>query len=354
MVATKRNRSGRGRIAVKVTIIAVTMLALGEVLARAFLTLPSAQDPDDELGWRWSPGAIIFNGSEGGARIRINALGLVDQEVGDKRGRIRLLGFGNSFMEAIQVPLEANYTSRTEALVPEVEFVNLARSAMTPAHYPVVLRRWATRLQPDLLVVSLGLGDIAHLMDPNVTVTRDEAGRIRDIHVPVEAADKLKATFDPLLRHSALATYMMRRLKPVISKWLWPAPAPQAQKDAWEDPRTWRLGGERLAAILTQMKGTAPVVALEVPYIAYGPGREAHFGEPQEREAFERAAREAGVPLVDAGPAMIAHYRATGEPSNGFQNHRIGAGHLNETGHRVVAETLAAWLRAEVVARRQR
>ena len=337
----------------------VLLLLLGEVVARVLLTSPSGQDFDADLGWVWRPGATIFNNSEGGAPIVINGAGLNDDELEPKGKRFRILGFGNSFMEAIQVPREENYTSIVERLVPGIDFVNLARSAMGPAHYPIVLERFGSKLDPDLLIVSVGEGDVLSLLSSDVSVERD-AGGIQRIALSLNDKDQLKGAFGPILDNSALATYLMRRLKPVIlesvaefKRVFGPAEA-EARLMAPPDDKAGRFeAADRLAFILRRMRAAGPVLVVYVPFLEYGPHRHAEAVAAWETEAYTLAAKRAGVPLLDCGPALIDVYARTGQPPHGFPNKRVGVGHLNAAGHAAVAETIAGWLEEHVSVERR-
>jgi len=46
------------------------------------------------------------------------------------------------------------------------------------------------------------------------------------------------------------------------------------------------------------------------------------------------------IHLIDTTYSMLTHFNKTGKLINGFVNHRIGTGHLNLEGHRVVAQVI--------------
>ena len=60
--------------------------------------------------------------------------------------------------------------------------------------------------------------------------------------------------------------------------------------------------------------------------------------------AFAAACARHGVPCLNLGPALVAHYQTTGEFPRGFFNTPPGSGHLNEVGHRLVAQALVQHL----------
>lgn len=345
-----------GQKVFRVIVVSLLMLGLGESIARAWLTSPSGQDWDEGLGWSWRPGAVVFNGSEGGVPFTVSSLGLNDDEltpVSELDGRIRLLGLGNSFMEALQVARSANYTSRVEQQLPWVDFVNAARSAMHAAHYTTVAERFRT-LGHALTVVSVGQGDLTHLLQDDLDLRRDEAGTLINIRPPSEAKDRLKRAIAPVIDRSALATYMMRRFKPIFVAWLDRArrfgePTPERTVGEIVEDRT-PVAIERLAVVLSRLKRDGLVLVLDVPHLHYRADRQASRAAPAESRVYREAAARAGVWYLDTGPKLIAAYEETGQPGHGFANKEIGVGHYNEAGHRAIAEALAQWLTAHRVA----
>ncbi len=322
------------RLALRIVVVLVTLTLVGEGIARLWITSPSGQDFDPELGWAWRPGATVLNKKEGGVPFVVSPEGLNDAPLAPKGQRLRVLGFGNSFMEALQVDRDDNYTSLVERARPDIDFLNLARSAMGPAHYPVVLQRY-THTEPDLLVVSLGEGDLVHLMGPTVAV------RDGGVHLVLEQKDRIKDLFGPLITRSALATHLMRRMKPVVMNVL--------AMDMLDGPATppatldLEAADARLVEVLRHLRRSAPVLLLDVPQLRYLRGGETELGDPDESATYARAATLAGVDYLDAGPALRDAYAIGGQPGHGFDNLRIGTGHLNERGHAAVAAALTAW-----------
>jgi len=60
--------------------------------------------------------------------------------------------------------------------------------------------------------------------------------------------------------------------------------------------------------------------------------------------AFAQACQRNAMPFLDLGPRFVAHYQATGRFPRGFFNSPPGQGHLNEDGHRLVAEAVIQYI----------
>ena len=181
-----------------------------------------------------------------------------------------------------------------------------------------------------------------YLVRAEVT-TKVEAGRLTDVHIGVAAKDRIKQKFGPFLARSALATYMMRRLKPMITGWLKGKPSTAAPTRG--DPEALRAQGyTRLVWVLRELQKSGPLIVLNTPMLTYHPDGAVERVSPWESVAYQRAAAEVGAIYLDATDEMARVYRETGQPPFGFANFRPGVGHLNAGGHRAVWRTIERWL----------
>ncbi len=114
-------------------------------------------------------------------------------------------------------------------------------------------------------------------------------------------------------------------------------PAPEASQDAACD--------YLLARIREQARG--PVLLLHVPKVPRLASGRVRLDDPQAAlaQVVGRACARNKVPFVDLGPAFIANFQATGNFPRGFFNSPPGTGHLNEEGHRLVAEAVLKYVK---------
>lgn len=327
----------------QVSACAAVLFGFGEGVTRAALTSPSRQVFDAELGFRYLPDTVFFDGSEGGARLRLNSMGLNDAEPAPKGARPRVAVVGDSMTMAYQVERPANFVSRLGRLRPDLEFSNLAQADMGPIEYRILLRRFGAALDPDVVLFVFSSGDVDDVRRSRPVIERGPGGEIVGlVQVRVERHE-MKRRVEPLLQRSALATLLMRRFGPTLARWSG-GPAPDARPAEMGEDEV----AEVIAFVLRDAAARRPVVAVFLPQREYGAGRWSRMDAPSARDAgvMARAAAEAGVPFHVAEAALARDYEASGQPGHGFHNRRVGTGHLNPAGHEAVARELAGFLAA--------
>jgi lysophospholipase L1-like esterase len=329
-------------------------IAGGELFARALLTSPSTQLFDPAIGYVNAPDSTLFQAREGFQRLRLNGLGLNSPPLGPPApDRRRVLFVGDSITFAAQVPQDRNFVSLVGRAVPGIETVNGGRDALGPQDWAPLLARLDPAVKPDLTVLMISRGDGFDLRDAAVHIRRDSAGRPIGVSRARSARDALQEDLGPLIRHSALATFLVRRAN---TEWTtlkagdsWTGWALRGGKPAGGGRNSGRevLDREAIEAqlvdILNIVKRDRRIVMVAIPAYRYQSGRKVELEPRSQAEAglFDAAARRAGIPFIDVGPAMAAAYARTGRPLTGFVNSHIGEGHLNEEGHAVVAEAIA-------------
>jgi len=342
--------SNNKKPALRLFFVGMIVLAATELFVRVFLTSPSQQIFDPETGFRYVPHATIFRSKEGGATIHLNGLGLNDDEITHKPEKFQIVALGDSITEAFQVPADVNYTSVAERLNRKLDIINMGRSAAGPLSYPIVLDRIRKIVQPTYIVVQLSPYDVEDLLRPNARVTQDtKTGKIVQVKLQSTQKNLLKQAVRPIIRHSALATYLMRRWSPLVKEVIENFDALGGIKAHAKAPaekvKEKHQAAMRLAYVLEVLKRTAPVVVLNVPSLDYFQGRRAQISKlsHDERKVFREAARMANVPFIDTSSTLKKVYLETGQPPHGFANHRIGVGHLNPAGHQAVGKSLVSF-----------
>jgi len=334
-------------------------VAGGELFARALLTSPSTQRFDPAIGYVNGPGRT-FQAREGFQRLQLNELGLNAPPAGPRSpGRPRVLFIGDSMTFAAQVPREANFVSRVGRLLPALETINAGRDALGPQDWPALVARLEPALKPDLIVLMASRGDAFDLRDAKVTIAHDPAGQPTGLVRAPSDRDALQERLEPIMRRSALTTFLVRRANSELTAlrtgdswtgWMMRGGAATiAARNSGAEKLDRPAIEAQLDEILRLVGRDRRIAIVALPAFRYEAHRKVDLEPRSQAEAglFEAAARHAGVPFVDAGPAMAAAYARTGRPLTGFANSRLGEGHLNAWGHAVVADAIARGFQAQ-------
>jgi hypothetical protein len=376
---------------------AVVMLALpiiAEVVLRAAHVRfdPQLYTADQKLGWSLRPGAEGVVVGETSQYIRINTHGFRDRErTFDKPwNTIRIAVLGNSWTEALQVPLEKTYCSLLEhqlAALPclagkQVEVLNFGVSGYSTAQELITLREQVWKFRPDVVMLAFySARDIANNLrqfnnaaDPAQSpyfVYRGDKLMLDDSFKSLPAVQKRQIMMqkvrsqvndhirvlqgvNELVRYGrarvAMAAVKERAGKAGVDTLEHAIYAPPAQPALQE---AWRVTEGLLIAMRDEVKSHGAefhIVSLAnrpqvIPDTAKRAAFMQAFAVTDLSYADERikalGARE-GIPVTVLAPALSQYAEAHHVYLNGFNESNLGGGHWNETGHQVAAEAIAA------------
>jgi len=146
----------------------LVMLLLAEGGLRLLGFHPSFRLADPTLGYRFRPHARYRWADEGFSEGRINAAGWRDRDYTEAKppGTTRILFCGDSYVEALQVPLDSTFHKRLERMLnaqaaPGHRFEVMAMGeggAGTTQEY-LMYRKWGARYDPDVVAVLFILND---------------------------------------------------------------------------------------------------------------------------------------------------------------------------------------------------
>ena len=327
----------------------ICTLILAEVITRLFLTSPSNQMYDPVFGWQYQPYTEILHSKEGFARNRVNSIGLNDSEP-NLNAKLKVLVLGDSFVEAVQVPQEFNFTSLLEKAIPGSEFINAGRSDANAGHFIPLLEKFE-HLQPDAIVAVISPSDISALFGDDIDILQ-YGEDIVALRVNPPQKDVMKKYLEPLLIRSAFATYMARRTKPLlldIAAVFNPSPGPMAKAEPGEPQskqakkRSYEIAQVKVMTfILRSMAKKGPVTVVFLPEMEFAPNGASTVAKISSRYArvLERACKAAEVQCINPSDYLGKAYLSHGNPPFGFSNTKPGKGHLNKLGHQAIAESL--------------
>ncbi|WP_295542833.1 SGNH/GDSL hydrolase family protein [uncultured Thiohalocapsa sp.] len=363
-----------------------------------------AKRPDPVLGWRPPPHAQAWQRFEGEALVRTNGLGFRDEDHARPKASdtLRIAVLGDSFTEAVQVPLAqawwrvmaARLNGEACALPLRVEALSFAVSGYSTAQSLLAWRAHARTFHPDIVVLAFFIGNDltenqpvldAEPMRPYLRPSAQTGGalvqdadfRRRPAYL---AATALRGRLlQWLLEHSRIAQLVIQardagRLRALAAA---PAAAPAARQatglsapadpapqepgvdnaiyrppdnSAWDD--AWRRTEAMLAAFAdeTRAVGATPVLML------IGTGVQVH-PDPRVPAAFAAAlevpdlgypvrrllavAERQAMTVLNLPASLAARAERDGLLLHGFPGGRPGLGHWNADGHRAAADAAA-------------
>lgn len=373
-------------------LLVLTGCVIGFVLVEIGLRLfgisyPYFYIPDTLTGFSLKPGAEGLWEKEGHAYIRINRAGLRDREHSLEKpaGTFRIAVLGDSYTEALQLPVEETYWSWIEQELSgcpalekrQVEAVNFGVGGYSPTQELLVLCHKVPPYDPDLVLLAFFTGnDIsgntreldANNMRPyfmredgrlilDDSFRRSTAFRLQQLPFTSEAFEwsrvlqvfrearyKLQAS----LKEVAQPQEMKDRVGPdiAINQQMYLDPLDPLWEQAWritEDvvgliKREAEEGGSRFLLVsLSHPDQVHPDKQLRS-----GMARQLGVTDlfyPDRR--MQALAKRAGIELLSLAEPFAAFAAQRGVFLHGFPNAQMGQGHWNASGHRLAGHLMS-------------
>ena len=299
---------------------------------------------------------------------------------------MRIAVLGDSMTEALQVPsgkpfwaiLERELKGCQRLAGKDAEVINFGVSGYGTAQELLTYSHWAAAYRPDVTVLAFYAGnDVrnnSRALEPNTLrpffVLRNDRLVADNSFLDDPAYVSFKSTFDYRKKFFRFRTFqLMRQLKSVFDTWVEVrAAGPEvANLEAGSDdhvffaPKTKEWSGawavtERLIVALRDAVGASGgrfvVVSVPIGIQAYpDPNVRSEFmrtrrltdlGYPDRR--MEEFGATTGVDIMTLGQTFQSYAEKNRTYLYGFENTKLGTGHLNENGHRLIGELLAAHL----------
>jgi hypothetical protein len=311
---------------------------LAEIGLRTFVVTPRLIYETDRFGGLRKPDKLYIHFSEGYSRVTTNSYGLVDDEPRDSRDKFRILLLGDSFTEAHQVPHAQRFATLLEQPL-DVEVINAAHSGWSWADYLLFIEDYKERFSPDYIVLAVNNGDYrTDLLGADYNRFENISGewRVRPkAPTPESQAGWLNRT-KALLGKSAVLYHTRSRLWHLAG-----ANGNEAPKEPSASASASSLSNEKSEAMrycFERIKEfDIPVIILYIPRLSVsesGVGLKA----TDIRDLYARLSTEFGFTFIDPSEAFLGDYKEHRQALRGFGNTRAFSGHLNERGHRVVAD----------------
>ena len=119
------------------------------------------------------------------------------------------------------------------------------------------------------------------------------------------------------------------------------APSQTEDMDGYTEKMNLLLGK---IAELSHENGMEPIILLHERFSEDKDGNIVKEMDETYKNAFKACCKTNGVKVIDVSDAMVAAYKEDFAYSYGFSDGVPGEGHLNETGHRIIAETVYQYI----------
>ncbi|MGF1613580.1 MAG: SGNH/GDSL hydrolase family protein [Gammaproteobacteria bacterium] len=364
-------------------------VGVGEVGLRAvdfsyYWSLYKRVDPD--RGWAPAPGAEGWQRLEGKALVRINEAGVRDRLWPQQKpaGTFRIAVLGDSFAEAVQVPIEQTFWFLLQGELDacdslqgrQIEVLNFGVSGYSTAQQLLTLRHRVWPYQPDWVLLAFFHGN--DVLENSRAFDADPLRPYfvyRDGQLVVDTAFRQSPSYRlrtawygrlgfALLDHSRLLQAIDLGTD-VLGLWYrqWQqrdeveAAAPRepgVDTRVYQEPQDseWRAAWRVTEGILEQMHEEVRAHGAEFFVVTLTTGAQVH-PDPRFREQFQRRlgvsdlfyaerriaalGQHAGFAVLNLAPEMQFFATFSGIWLHGFENSLPGIGHWNAAGHRLAA-----------------
>lgn len=298
-------------------------------------------NPTGSTCYKWKPNQYKANATEGINYMHMDANGF--NNLSDNTENIDLLLMGGSHMEAIQFPTSKNTASLLNASMPELRTYNIGMSGHQLLDCVDNIENAVEEFEPSRYVV-IQTGDLLISLDSIVSVKQ---GTYADI-----------PSYD-----SGIVYYlqMIPAIK-VIYKQLDNKLAIDRKSKTHKHTSTEKTEAVKtdtrpiftvLSEVLTEKRTFLEKHGCEL-IIAYTPSTKILSTGEMERDdntewvnQVKECCEDAGIVFLDCYDEFLAEYNNSYSVPYGFSNSKMGTGHLNETGHRMLAQVLEEYIKGD-------
>lgn len=293
----------------------------------------------------WRPGGLISQMAEGHGIQTVDRNGYVNPDIPlEEEGYILVLG--SSHTMAIEVPMETKYVSLLNEWLSDDGELRVYNMAQHGHMFPDLVAGFEAAIQefPDSSTVIMEINAALFSQETleaaleSRTFSQEERGGV--LWENVSLTKRLETAVKELV---PFAGYWKDKQLPFMIPDFSGAfgLVPDEEQAAEEEELDEAAYAQILEKIFTKMKNCYQGEII----IVYHPGVELDSdGMKLVRDSaetvFEETCRRNGIRFLDVGDAFIRKYKQTNAVPYGFWNTTMGSGHLNETGHRIMAEEL--------------
>jgi hypothetical protein len=351
---------------------------------------------DALLGGAHIPGSEGWSGKEGGAFVRINTSGMRDVERHPDKppGTFRVAVLGDSYTEALQVPLEKTFCTWVERQLAanpafagkQVEVLNFGCSGYGTTQEYLLLRERVWKFEPDLILLAFSpctniRNNSRALMgsNPRPYFVRDEGRLVLDMSFKESkgytvAGNSRCALLPGALNHCRLLQVLNTVRHNVRAQWS----GEQGRESAgggggeagldyavYKEPpdAQWAEAWHITEEVLTMIRDEAAAHHARFVVVTLSSGFQVNPDATERERVREQLGiddpfypekrlgaflRREGIPMLPLAPTLQRLAEDRHVYLHGFRaSGTLGTGHWNEDGHRLAGELIADWLRVE-------
>ncbi len=366
-------------------------LAICEITLRVMhFSAPLFYKPDPEVGAVLRPGAAGLQKMEGETYITINSQGLRDYEHSSVKSEnsIRIAVLGDSYAEALQVPIDKTFWSiakdtfdnQCPSNQKKLEPINLGVSGYGTAQEFIRLRRDAWQYNPDIVLLAVTVGnDIRNNskeLEPDKArpfLNKDNTFDFSYIHshmntsgyklknswigrMATEASNHLRIiqlvyySIDLYLYRNALSLTSKSTSEVGIDDFIYHPPQTDAEKEAWNTTERLLLmmkkevEGKGKKLLVVTLSSGIQVSLDRVKYEQFKQSFERQYKTPFEPfypdYRIKAFLEKNNINYLILAPQLQRTAVEKNIYMHGFGNN-LGGGHWNENGHRYAGEIIA-------------
>ena len=344
---------------------------------------------DPVVGAALRPNAEGWWTKEGHEYIRINSQGLRDREHTKAKpaNTVRIAVLGDSYAEALQLPMEKAFWAIIEARLREcgalqgrdVEVINFGVSGYGTAQELLTLREKVWDYGPDIVLLAVTtLNDISddsralkqsndipyfvlsdgHLvLDDSFRNSRMYRFRGSALYYPVSwLKDHSRVVQAYYEVREAISVWLQYRSRPAMPGEL------GIREDTYREPRddVWRNAWRVTEALIVLMRDEVKERHAKFFVVTLSGGLQVHPDPNVRQEMAKRGVsvlypdlrvkdlcERESIPVLVLAPALQLYAEQNKAFLHGFDKN-LGGGHWNELGHRIAGEMMADWLCREL------
>lgn len=294
----------------------------------------------------WEPNTVLINFMEGGGITRIDSRGYTnpwDRELDDEL----ILCIGASYVQSKEVMESEKYTSLlNEMLVSDdkLKVYNLSRDAYM---YPEIAAGFSAAIQefPQTTVAVIDVSNTDYSLEAledalnQREYSEEQTGD--KLYTQLSMKEKIKIKMKDYFPIMSVLKYQIsqRQGRSVVKA--------ESMGETEKVPEVQYA--EALDATMKQMREafSGKIIILYHPSISLSKDGSMRLNDTEYYSVFEEVCQQNGIVFQDVGEAFLQAYEERKEVPYGFNNTTMGEGHLNQNGHKIIAQQLYSLITKE-------